>query len=108
MCLFSCRHHAALVAVTLWYSLKSGSEILLAPGRFGGCDFVVQSEVGSKILLAPCCFGGCDFVVQSEVRSEILPAPFFFFRITFGYSESFVFPYKLNTFFFQFCEKCHW
>ena len=40
--------------------------------------------------------------------SLIPPAPFLFLKDYFGYLGSFMFPYKLSIFLFQFCEKCHW
>ena len=48
--------------------------------------------------------------LQYNLKSgrSILLAPFFFLKTALGYSWSFVFPYELRNFLFQFCEKCHW
>ena len=53
-------------------------------------------------------FHDYSFVVQSEVREPDFSISVFLSQGCFGYSESFVFPYTLKNFLFQFCEKCHW
>ena len=47
--------------------------------------------------------------LQYNLKSgRLIPlAPFFFLKTALGYSWSFVFPYELRNFLFQFCEKCH-
>ena len=54
------------------------------------------------------CFDDCSFVVQSKVRVPDYSSSILLSQDCFGSSGSFVYPYKLKNFLFQFCEKCHW
>ena len=79
-----------------------------------GCGFIS----GLSILLCWSIFLFlCQYLavlmilaLQYNLKSGKLipPAPFFFLKTSLAIWGSFVFPYELLNFLFQFLEKCHW
>ena len=62
----------------------------------------------SVFVPVPYCLDYCSFVLQSKVREPDSSSSIFLSQDCLGYLGSFVFPYKLCNFLFQFCEKCRW
>ena len=67
-----------------------------------------SSDLYFRFMPVPQCLDYCSFVVQSEIMEPDSSSSIFLSQDCFGYSGSFVFPYKLWYFLFQFCEKCQW
>ena len=59
----------------------------------------------SAFVPVPYCLGSRSFVVQSEVREVDSTSSILFSQDCFTYSGSFVFPYRLLIFLFQFWRK---
>ena len=70
--------------------------------------YLVPLSYISVFVPLPYCLDYCSFVEQSEVREPDSTSSIFLSQYCFGYSGSFVFPYKLLNLLLQFCEKCHW
>ena len=61
----------------------------------------------SVFVPVPYCFDDCSFIVKFEIREYDNSSFILLSQGCFGYSGSFVFPYKFQNNEFQLCEKCH-
>ena len=62
----------------------------------------------SVFLPVPYYLGYGSFVIKFEIRNYDASSCVRLSQDSFGYSRSFLVPYKFYDCFFYFCEKCHW
>ena len=76
-------------------------------GFMSGLSILFSWSIFLFLCQSHTVFNDCSFVVQSEVTKVNSSSSVSLCQDYFGYSRSFVFPYKLLNFLLQFCEKSY-